>query len=399
MSLELPANKTFWHAKSAEAWRDQYISAAQDEQNRQPSLVQFMFNVDALKYYDQIDKVYALYVMLFSYWGLIWNYKQFEIAINAEPLRVGSTRHSLPSLLSIQDLRRLLDDYQTIISDWRIDYPVEILIVHNFLHMSLYMSAEEHQLLSGANGETDARRVFPILREWSKSWKARQTLWHAGQLLGVMLRETSRGSATSSPSQRRRRNFFRDFYAFSIFQAGLTLWVYGLMLKIHLRENQHTEEATAKMVPMLLPGRDPGHLAAPFDIGPTLLPATPTREETYFIISNDDPVNTVDRDRFITLNRGLPAIERPNLLPPGAETKGPPASMISEKGSGNAFEDDESGIRAVALNNCKSVMDVVADVILDMSKVPQNSADSRPPFLSGTLARLLRDLGTAADDI
>ncbi|KAI5361644.1 hypothetical protein Slin14017_G083770 [Septoria linicola] len=81
--------------------------------------------------------------------------------------------------------------------------------------MSLHVSLEDIILFSGKSGEDEARKVYPRVRDWTEDSEARTAVWHAGQVLRV---------ARSFEQTR-----LRDFYAVALYQATLTLWVYGMV--------------------------------------------------------------------------------------------------------------------------------------------------------------------------
>jgi hypothetical protein len=81
--------------------------------------------------------------------------------------------------------------------------------------MYLHIDVDGIQRFVGKLGETDARRAYPALRDWSQTKEARTAIWHAGQVF------------------RAARNViayqFRGFDSLSIYHAALVLWVYGVL--------------------------------------------------------------------------------------------------------------------------------------------------------------------------
>jgi len=83
--------------------------------------------------------------------------------------------------------------------------------------MNLHVSLDDLQLFAGKEGEEQARRVYPILQQWSESSEARQALWHAGQILR---------QAKMFPA-----GHLKQFYAVGVHHAALALWTYGVVTK------------------------------------------------------------------------------------------------------------------------------------------------------------------------
>ncbi|RKL35726.1 hypothetical protein BFJ70_g7900 [Fusarium oxysporum] len=81
--------------------------------------------------------------------------------------------------------------------------------------MALHAPMAYIQRFAGKEGESEARRVAPIVSEWRQSSAARVAIWHAGQVL------------------RRARDFppttLQNFYAVATYHAALVLWTYSLL--------------------------------------------------------------------------------------------------------------------------------------------------------------------------
>ena len=115
------------------------------------------------------------------------------------------------------------------------------------------------QLFAGIEGQEEARSAYPTLREWVKSVPARQSLWHAGQILRA---------AEALP-----KSLLCNFNAIAIYHAGLVLWVYGFLKR-----------------------------SMPVDIPP----AEPIQPNV--VLNGNDSLGA---RRFITLNRGVPSTRGP----------------------------------------------------------------------------------------
>jgi hypothetical protein len=56
-------------------------------------------------------------------------------------------------------------------------------MILNVLLMNLHVSIDDLQLFAGREGEEQAKKIYPTLQQWVEGRDARQTLWHAGQVL------------------------------------------------------------------------------------------------------------------------------------------------------------------------------------------------------------------------
>ena len=130
--------------------------------------------------------------------------------------------------------------------------------------MNLHVSFEELQLFAGKEGNEEAERVYPLLKTWFENRKARQAVWHAGQVI--------RAAAAFSQNQ------LRDFYAVALYHASLAVWVYGM---VSLGSSRSRLKRTENAI-----------VSGSVDNGIVFL----------------DGEDTAEARRFIALSRGVPAI-------------------------------------------------------------------------------------------
>ena len=81
--------------------------------------------------------------------------------------------------------------------------------------MHLHVSLEEVHRFTGAEGHEEARRVYPILQEWAKTSDSRDAVSRAAQIVAA--------------AKQIGAGYLRDFYAIVLYQAGLTLWSFGVL--------------------------------------------------------------------------------------------------------------------------------------------------------------------------
>ena len=89
------------------------------------------------------------------------------------------------------------------------------------------MNLEDVHVFAGIEGPDEARRAYPLLKEWAAANTARQALLHAGQIVRYA----------------RLISQISEFEAVAVYQAALTFWSYGVISNaaaIHARHNVTT---------------------------------------------------------------------------------------------------------------------------------------------------------------
>jgi hypothetical protein len=86
------------------------------------------------------------------------------------------------------------------------------------LGMTLYVSLEDLQAFAGKEDEEESLRAYPAVQAWIQGSESRLAVWHAGQLL--------REARTFGPGG------LREFWAVGVYHAAITLWAYGVLLKL-----------------------------------------------------------------------------------------------------------------------------------------------------------------------
>ena len=92
--------------------------------------------------------------------------------------------------------------------------PEATFLLH-YLMMLLHASFDDIQLFSGRSGESEARRVYPLIKTWTEDAESRTAVWHAGQAIRA--------------ARSVEKTKLRDFYAVILHHVTLTLWVYGMV--------------------------------------------------------------------------------------------------------------------------------------------------------------------------
>ncbi|KAI1873210.1 uncharacterized protein JN550_003463 [Neoarthrinium moseri] len=219
LTLPLPDSKDLWFARSALEWKRHFLTRSAGYTKRPPSLPDIMRDINLLTTnYQRLDAQFAISIYLHCFWTLILEWRHlcavhqsnsFGSGYQAGPHLILNSRH--------QDLCRSLQDFQLVTSDWHASLSAQESLLLNLLLMNLHVSMDDLQLFAGKEGEEQARRVYPVLQQWSENTEARQVVWHAGQILR---------QAKLFP-----HGHLKDFYAVGVHHAALALWAYGVVIK------------------------------------------------------------------------------------------------------------------------------------------------------------------------
>ncbi|KAI0164840.1 hypothetical protein GGR57DRAFT_450697, partial [Xylariaceae sp. FL1272] len=219
MTLPLPEARELWFAKTAEEWKKEYLARFSGENKPLPSLGDLLRDFNPhIADHEGLDVQYSLWIYLHAFWSLIYEWRRLCSVLRSDPC---SGSHSAESDLILnsrhQELCKSLSSFQLITSDWHAYFSAQEALLLNLLGVNLYVSLDDLQLFAGKDGEDQARRVYPILQQWSESVDCRRALWHAGQVLR---------QAKSFPC-----GHLKGFYAAGVHHAALALWTYGVVTR------------------------------------------------------------------------------------------------------------------------------------------------------------------------
>jgi hypothetical protein len=231
LTLPLPEAKELWFARNAVEWKRQVLARSTGQSKRPPSLPDLIRDINLLTVnYQRLDAQFAVSIFLHCFWSLVYEWRQLS-AVH----RSNSSASSYPGGPNVilnsrhQELCNTLHNFQLVTSDWHASLSAQESLLLNLLFMNLYVSLDDLQLFAGKEGEEQARRVYPILQQWSESTEARRAVWHAGQVLR---------QAKLFP-----QGHLKDFYAIGVHMAGLALWTFGVVVKAtrHLSPTEHQD--------------------------------------------------------------------------------------------------------------------------------------------------------------
>lgn len=299
MTLELPSSRKLWTARNASQWRDIYVQLDDSLQDKSISIAQGVSQVGELRNYRGLDITLSAMVIVHSVWGAVWNHLQLNSLVRGQGTHQNSSENLLAPNPWDNSISQLLEQLRFIFSDWGAQFRPQMALVLERVVLSLHVSFEQVQLFAGKEGEEEARRVLPGLRQWVFTKDARKAVWYAGQVLRAAGRCSSKA--------------MQNFNAVCVYHAGMTFWTYAVLLDSS--SNQQRLHADIQQAS--------GSNSASED------------NEMVWLDGPDCP----GVQRFIALNRGKPVIE-----------------------SFNQQNHREPG-EAIPLTNAKAVMDVCIELL------------------------------------
>lgn len=214
LELPFPAIRQLWEAKTADEWKEVYLTVGGLGPDRLPSLADSLHDMSQLTAFrNRIDLQLATFVVLHGLSALINEYHRLKF------ISRGTSKHWHALVINSrqQELSEALQHFRMVYQQWPEPLGPGILLVCEVISMFLYMSLEELQLFAGKEDKQEARRVYHRAIEWINSVDSRRAIWHAGQVIRAA-RSMPPGSLTG-------------FFAIGVYYAGLALWSYSVVSK------------------------------------------------------------------------------------------------------------------------------------------------------------------------
>lgn len=222
MRVPFPDSNSMWRATTAERWKAAWSTAENSHANHNLSLSDVVRTSLSQASQAEVDFEAILYT-LYGFWGLVWEQQQFREAMQSGDMTVDELHDTSNSILSArrEPLLKAFAMFRGRLNsaddrDGTTSF-AEPMLVLEYLSMVLHVPIQAVHAFAGRDGEREARRVYPLLQEWVQSREARQGIWHAGQILRYAKAHQSRD--------------MRDLRVVLVYQASITLWVYGVILK------------------------------------------------------------------------------------------------------------------------------------------------------------------------
>lgn len=335
VSLELPCSQSLWQARSAQAWRKIYLEKF-SQNDRLPSLANCIHDIKPLhNAQDLVDLQLSTSIILHAIWTHISDYRHLEFVLRFQ----APDRLTLISTSWHQELCDRLKRFRITASEWDGGLRPEAIMLEELFLMNLHVSFEELQLFAGKEGNEEAQRVYPLLKQWFDNEKSRRAMFHAGQVV--------RAAVAFPP------NHLRDFYAIALYHASLAFWVYGMLSLGSSRSRKRRNQTSS-----LYPTTNGSLSSSPYDYGNN---ANTAADNELIWLDGD---STAETERFITIHRGTP--------------------VLSDNMAGNGG--------FVRLDDPRAVMETMVNV---MGRNCPHGKANVPPLVEN-LGLLMRDLGHAA---
>lgn len=228
ITLDLPFSRELWMAGSSSEWKSVYLTTVGETQDRHPTFRHCLHDIGSIfRLKHIVDVQMTLAVILSSIWALIWQYRKLKEALTLHDKRVPHNNSLTVNSLHQESLH-LMQHVSLNATEWQVDMNAPATLLRQLCLMHLHVSLEDVQLLAGKEGEEEARRVFPLLSEWTDSAESRQAIFHAGQVLRAAKQYSKRT--------------LREASAVAVYQASLVLWAYAIPYKSAVLRN--TAQAT-----------------------------------------------------------------------------------------------------------------------------------------------------------
>lgn len=228
LTLPLPERKELWFAKSASEWKTLCLSGTPRQQNSKlPSIADVYRDIHQIAENSaQIDGQLSVSIFLYGFWSMIFDFSQLSVV---HQFRSYTKEKPNPLLSSRrQELIRELQSFQFASSNLQdINITPQEHVVLNLLMMHLHVSLDDLQIFSGKQGEEEARRMYPILQQWTASPESWSAIWYAGQILRY---------AKLFPLGQ-----LKDFHAIAVHHAALALWTYGVVARASQQQDMSSQ--------------------------------------------------------------------------------------------------------------------------------------------------------------
>lgn len=221
--VPFPDQNTMWSATTAEGWKTAWLRTQESSTNHSLTLSDAVRI--SIKEVAQAElNSGAILHTLYGFWGLVWEHQQFREAMQSGDVSGEDEIHDTPNLMLPARREPLLKAFNALrgrltsanAQEASVS-TAEPMLVLEYLNMVLHVPLQGLHAFAGRDGEREARRIYPLLQEWVQSREARQGIWHAGQVLRAAKAHASRD--------------LRDLRVMLVYQASITLWVYGVILR------------------------------------------------------------------------------------------------------------------------------------------------------------------------
>jgi hypothetical protein len=234
LTLPLPASRTAWFTVCEASWETVRPGLSYKESVGNLSITDCLADLSQLAHLSNVyDQSLSRLLLLCAMAPMIQTYRHLHMA----PSWSGGLKSSGDSftdhihyhwlLRPFENLKMVFELYET---DAKSLSTTAILM--ETLHLHLHTPLDHLELLTEREGPKELQASYATIQRWAKSRMARQSLWHAGQVLRK-LRDLPAKHTT-------------DPHSIIVYQSLLCLWAYALAMgkknKVDAAEGQAWDE-------------------------------------------------------------------------------------------------------------------------------------------------------------
>ncbi|KAI6760321.1 hypothetical protein HG530_009181 [Fusarium avenaceum] len=247
LNMTVPYPPSVWCAESSKGWRQDFLRC--NSGSRRLLMTEVFADVTVLDTCSgEVGLQLCCFAAIHALANQVWDLQQQFGLLFAAP---EAKRHRMDSWCKSRQ-RDLYHDLMTIrmYCERRVAHH-EISFLLEYVMMALHAPMAFIQRSTGKEGESEARRVAPVVSEWRQSSAARVAIWHAGQVL--------RRALEFPPTT------LQNFYAVATYHAGLTLWTYSTLGNRSLtqaeivssdRSSRNSSTDNSSTTPVMLDGEE-----------------------------------------------------------------------------------------------------------------------------------------------
>jgi hypothetical protein len=259
ISLAAPACNALWAAQNHQEWAQRWSSIHLEKGMRHvgPHLRDVFDDVLLLaSCARQVDVRACIFLTLANIWSKIWRY--LEMQSRCGPLRSMTSRSAaLVTETLLNDIEQCLSYFKLSLAEICPHPDKEAQLHLNHQYMVLYAPMEDIQVFAGKHGENEAHQILDQMKAWASGQRARQAVWHGGQILRYA-KEFTLGE-------------LRGYTAVALYHASVVFWAYSILA---------------------------------FSSSPSERPASTLEQECVLLDGEDG----FEMQRFVALGRGVPTI-------------------------------------------------------------------------------------------
>ncbi|KAK4071844.1 transcriptional regulator family: Fungal Specific TF and C2H2 zinc finger [Trichoderma harzianum] len=211
MSIPLPASMDLWAATTCQEWQKILLQRDNLRLTQPPPLSRILRHPYAVgEHFDMVDTQFTIHIFLSGFWALVLEYQQLSSLSKDAGMHdfVLNSRHS--------ELVSTLEQFKAEVKARSILCP-QMEILRELFCLHLHVSFDKVASYAGRGSEEDTRSAVPYVQRWFDNPKARDSLWHAGQVFNA--------------AKKHAKKHLADMGVVALYHAAVVLWVWALLRK------------------------------------------------------------------------------------------------------------------------------------------------------------------------